>query len=100
MLYLLRCCVRKNSESRYREIYAAKITQFASMYPGQFIIFSNWDLVQDQLRLGLAPVQEAINDPKEECVFYCIILTVFWICLSVAIFLFLVAGFKVASTFN
>ena len=47
-------------------------------------------------RVGWAPIARAFSDPEEQSVFYCMILFVFWVCLSLTIFLFLVAGNKVA----
>ena len=100
IMYLMRGCIRKKGESAHREIVATKATQLAAMYPGyQLFVGNAWDLTQRIYILGLEPLIHVIREPEEQCVFYCIILSMYWVCISTALYLYLVAGFKVARNF-
>ena len=68
------------------------------MYPGYNLVGAVYILTNKVFYLGWAPISSAMAEPEEQCVFYCIILTVFWGVLSLALFLFVIAGFKVAQT--
>mmetsp|Transcript_18199 Transcript_18199/g.21437 ORF Transcript_18199/g.21437 Transcript_18199/m.21437 type:complete len:83 (+) Transcript_18199:309-557(+) len=63
------------------------------MYPGWQCLNEVWGLLVQIYGHGWAPISSAYHEPEEEQVFYSVILLVFWMCFSTALFLFLVAGF-------
>ena len=95
IMYLLRNCFRPmKKESYFRTNIASSVTQMAAMYPGWYFANELWtNLLGKVYAIGKEPLESAINNAEEVSVFFCIILCVFWACLSTAIFLFLVAGF-------
>ena len=97
MLYAFRGCLRRKGESAHREEVATQATQIASIFPGIYILlFDAFGITSRIYALGITPMRQSVEDPDEESVFYCFTLLVFWACLSTAVFLFLISGFKVA----
>ena len=102
VLYMLRDCLGKRNANHYREVYATSATQLFALYPGVDLAINVWGLIQNVFYLGTTPIMQAVVDPdqdclEEVCVFYCVTLVAFWTCLSIAIFLLVVASYKILS---
>ena len=80
-------------ESKQRSYISTCATQLAVIYPFISLFIEAWPLLGYIYQRGLDPFQLAYEKTDEVEVFYVIILVVFWTCLSIALFLFLVAGF-------
>ena len=100
LLYIFRDCFnQQKGESAHRENLSTTATQLISIYPITLQIADAWYLIQRLYHVhGAKPIKKAFSDPDEVEVFYCIILTVYWICMSTAIFFFICSGFKIAKT--
>ena len=80
-------------ESKQRSYFSTCATQLAVIYPFISLFIEAWPLLGYIYQRGMDPLKLAYEKTEEVEVFYIIILIVFWTCLSIALFLFLVAGF-------